>query len=169
LVLVRRDNVEHLVMIGGPTDVVVEANIAKAGPLSRGTAIVGDPEPAATLAHTLPRPEDGAEESWPLQPQQPAAWPRASRKVADENIPLMHDEFQARPAHGPARPQESAPLPLAPEPPEDPLSQRKGRSMPTRPPLVEPRAEAAKDHGQAPGVRHQQPSERSVSWPPQLE
>ena len=48
-------------MIGGPTDVVVEANIAKAGLLSRGTAIVGDPEPAATLGRTLPLPEDGAE------------------------------------------------------------------------------------------------------------
>jgi flagellar protein FliO/FliZ len=144
LVLVRRDNVEHLVMIGGPTDVVVEANIAKEGPLSRGTAIVGDPEPAATLARTLPLPGDGAEESWPLQPEDSPS--RAPRKVADENIPLMHDEFQARPARGLARPQESAPLPLAPEPPVDPLSQRKG---------------------QEPGVRHQQPSERAVSWPPQ--
>src|SRR3954463_13528948 len=30
LVLIRRDNVEHLVMIGGPTDVVIEANIVRA-------------------------------------------------------------------------------------------------------------------------------------------
>jgi len=30
LVLVRRDNVEHLVMIGGPTDVVIEPNISRA-------------------------------------------------------------------------------------------------------------------------------------------
>src|SRR5947208_15919070 len=30
LVLVRRDNIEHLLMIGGPTDVVVEANIVRA-------------------------------------------------------------------------------------------------------------------------------------------
>ena len=29
LVLIRRDNVEHLMMIGGPTDVVVEANIVR--------------------------------------------------------------------------------------------------------------------------------------------
>ena len=28
LVIVRRDNVEHLLLIGGPTDVLVEANIA---------------------------------------------------------------------------------------------------------------------------------------------
>ena len=30
LVLVRRDNIEHLLMIGGPTDIVVEANIVRA-------------------------------------------------------------------------------------------------------------------------------------------
>src|SRR6201994_3187062 len=29
LVLVRRDNVEHLLMIGGPTDIVVESNIVR--------------------------------------------------------------------------------------------------------------------------------------------
>src|SRR6478752_7172591 len=32
LVLVRRDNVEHLLMIGGPTDVVVELNIVRGAP-----------------------------------------------------------------------------------------------------------------------------------------
>ena len=32
LVLVRRDNVEHLLMIGGPTDIVVEPNIVRATP-----------------------------------------------------------------------------------------------------------------------------------------
>jgi flagellar protein FliO/FliZ len=32
LVLVRRDNTEHLLMIGGPTDIVVEANIVRAMP-----------------------------------------------------------------------------------------------------------------------------------------
>src|SRR5919197_558697 len=30
LVLIRRDNVEHLLMIGGPTDVVIEPNILRA-------------------------------------------------------------------------------------------------------------------------------------------
>src|SRR5437763_15027475 len=32
LVLVRRDNIEHLLMIGGPTDIVVEPNIVRASP-----------------------------------------------------------------------------------------------------------------------------------------
>src|SRR6202163_2608858 len=30
LILIRRDNVEHLLMIGGPTDVVIEPNIVRA-------------------------------------------------------------------------------------------------------------------------------------------
>src|SRR3954465_5801722 len=32
LVLVRRDNIEHLLMIGDPTDIVVESNIVRATP-----------------------------------------------------------------------------------------------------------------------------------------
>src|SRR3954465_1013962 len=32
LVLVRRDNVEHLLMIGGPSDIVVEPNIVRSVP-----------------------------------------------------------------------------------------------------------------------------------------
>src|SRR6266571_3586758 len=32
LILVRRDNVEHLLMIGGPSDIVVEPNIVRAVP-----------------------------------------------------------------------------------------------------------------------------------------
>src|SRR5262249_37818033 len=35
LILVRRDNVEHLLMIGGPSDIVVEPNIVRATPAAR--------------------------------------------------------------------------------------------------------------------------------------
>jgi len=34
LVLIRRDNVEHLLMIGGPSDVVIEQNIVRAVPVA---------------------------------------------------------------------------------------------------------------------------------------
>src|SRR5262249_54197453 len=34
LVLIRRDNVEHLLMIGGPSDVVIEQNIMRAVPVA---------------------------------------------------------------------------------------------------------------------------------------
>src|SRR6185369_5608987 len=52
LVLVRRDNVEHLLMIGGPTDIVVEPNIVRAMPsrdqLPPRPAVAG-PEPQARV------------------------------------------------------------------------------------------------------------------------
>src|SRR5437868_2363356 len=35
LVLIRRDNVEHLILIGGPTDIVVEQNIVRAVPVTQ--------------------------------------------------------------------------------------------------------------------------------------
>ena len=49
LVLVRRDNVEHLLMIGGPTDIVVEPNIVRATPardqMAQRPAIGSEPPP----------------------------------------------------------------------------------------------------------------------------
>src|SRR6201999_3168140 len=52
LVLVRRDNVEHLLMIGGPTDIVVEPNIVRAMPARDQMAArpVGGVEPPPRIA-----------------------------------------------------------------------------------------------------------------------
>src|SRR6187397_2550507 len=67
LVLIRRDNVEHLLMIGGPTDVVVEPNIVRVAAAPRD---VVPGRPAAASADTLPRAVPLGEGSmWPLQPQ----------------------------------------------------------------------------------------------------
>ena len=52
LVLVRRDNVEHLLMVGGPTDVVVEPNIVRAVAAPREATAARAPAPAT---ETLPR------------------------------------------------------------------------------------------------------------------
>ena len=38
LVIVRRDNVEHLIMIGGPTDILIEANIVRGQAANRDVA-----------------------------------------------------------------------------------------------------------------------------------
>src|SRR4051794_38752301 len=71
LVIIRRDNVEHLLMIGGPTDVVVETNIVRA-------AAVGarDAAPARNGAEAPPRAPEPV--SW--QPE-PAAAPAAERRA----------------------------------------------------------------------------------------
>src|SRR5215213_7155885 len=50
LVLVRRDNIEHLIMIGGPSDIVVETNIVRAMPArdqvaQRGPGAAAEPQP----------------------------------------------------------------------------------------------------------------------------
>ena len=98
LVLIRRDNVEHLLMIGGPTDVVVEPNIVRAIP----TAPARETPPARVtggLADTLPRavplaapraartaapaPEENA--SW-SPPPEPAPVPAPTR-TSQDNAP----------------------------------------------------------------------------------
>ena len=67
LILVRRDNVEHLLMIGGPTDVVVEANIVRAVAAPRDVALAR-PAAAEPLPRAIPLPDNG-NGSWPLQPE----------------------------------------------------------------------------------------------------
>ena len=100
LILVRRDNIEHLVLIGGPTDVVVEANIVRAAPATREAALTRPPPAAETLPRAPPLPENG-NGSWPLRPE-PMGPPRpAPRMEPDEQVnwPLpQHGEAPPRPA-----------------------------------------------------------------------
>jgi hypothetical protein len=80
LILVRRDNVEHLLMIGGPTDVLVEPSIVRAG----ATRDLPSARPATGGADTLSRPLPlGEGSTWPLQPQSEPARP-ARQPVANE-------------------------------------------------------------------------------------
>ena len=93
LVLVRRDNIEHLLMIGGPTDIVVEANIVRAMPGREPIAqrpAVGSTEPSPRVA---PLPDtswsDGeaarADTFDHAEPQMPEPPPRPVRpSFADE-------------------------------------------------------------------------------------
>ena len=81
LVLVRRDNIEHLLMIGGPTDIVVEPNIVRAttrDQMSPRPAVAGT-EPPPRVA-PLPDPgwsdgdgarADGFDHPEPQMPEPP--------------------------------------------------------------------------------------------------
>jgi len=64
LVLIRRDNIEHLLMIGGPTDLVVEPNIVR----SAAREVAREPARVATPAELGARPSSAVENGWPLQP-----------------------------------------------------------------------------------------------------
>src|ERR1700751_1724916 len=65
LILVRRDNIEHLLMIGGPSDIVVEPNIVRA--VSAARDIGRAPAGIEALTRAIPLPENDG--SWPLQPE----------------------------------------------------------------------------------------------------
>lgn len=78
LVLVRRDDIEHLLLIGGPTDVVVERDIRLAAP--RRPALTGDggqqqaprpraPQPAAAPARQAPAPQPVNAAPAPVRPR----------------------------------------------------------------------------------------------------
>jgi flagellar biogenesis protein FliO len=121
LVLVRRDNVEHLLLIGGTTDIVVEPTIIRGVSMgvrqrqaqamrANGQQPVPQPPPVAEAPVQeqpvpVPMPADLAPQ---LAPQQPAPR-RAPPPVASEPIPFPQ----------PARAEE-APAPPPPPPPEQP-------------------------------------------------
>ena len=122
LILIRRDNVEHLLMIGGPSDVVVEANIVRAAAAARDTAV---PRPPAA-PDALPRPVPlGEGNMWPLQPTpEPAPAARPRPQVIDE------------PAQWNAEPEA-----LPPPPPRRPEPRFEPRAEPRPEPRAEPRAD----------------------------
>ena len=154
LLLVRRDNVEHLMMIGGPSDVVVEANIVRAAPATvREPAAPRIPAPGEILERTLPLPEAASNGSWPLQPEAPAlpVRPAAPARRGPRIEPMPEEPISVAPpqAEPIPRPQREALTALAddlsavvpPTAPVMPLPPRSRPSPPTRLQPAEPRSE----------------------------
>lgn len=148
LVLVRRDDVEHLILIGGPTDVVVEQNIRQgqrpearapqaapareAGPAPAPAPVTPRaPQPAARVADAPPRfaPERAAPPAAPSRPQQER--PQAERRQPIPPVPPAHT---AEPQY--RVPAEAAPARRMPIPPVPPV-------LPAQAAAPEPAAEAA--------------------------
>jgi hypothetical protein len=101
LVLIRRDNVEHLLMIGGPSDIVVEQNIVR-GQASANREIAGSR--GTGMSDGLPRAVPLAEPSaWPLQPE-PAPAPRAARTAVVEEVAQWSFEPAPPPMPAPRAP-----------------------------------------------------------------
>lgn len=115
LVLVRRDNVEHLVMIGGPTDIVIESGIG-------AIPIVRDVEQPELKA--LPRQESEPKRAEPQIPQERRAALPQQQPVAAAAPTFIPEE----PVKQPQRP-EPPPVP-APRPAPAPAA---AASMPPRP------------------------------------
>jgi flagellar protein FliO/FliZ len=149
LILVRRDNVEHLLMIGGLTDIVVEPNIVRAVAAPREVTVPRPPAAVEMLPRTMPLPEDAASGSWPLQPESTVAagGPRPPRTEPSPERPAAWP-LQA-PAETPTRAQRNTLAALADELSTRPVAPRSRPGATTRPhpleqrlePHVEPRTE----------------------------
>ena len=96
LVLIRRDNVEHLLMIGGPSDLVVEPNIVRAVAARDVPRDQRVPRRCRAAARQTPTIENG----WPLQP---ATEPAPAHVLTDPLRPKSHG-LRPNPAPGHARP-----------------------------------------------------------------
>ena len=108
LVLIRRDNVEHLILIGGPTDVVIEPHIVRAAVAPREAA--PRPLPAGeAVPRALPLGEGSM---WPLQPESaPRAEPMLPRPE-----PAARPEPTLPRSEPPVRLQRPAPPPVQTQP-----------------------------------------------------
>ena len=139
LVIIRRDNAEHLLMIGGPTDVVVETNIVRAGPLAARDATPGrngtEPQLRAGPESTQWQPDVAA---------QPAAAPamRAAPRVVADDTWHTPDEALASPAVQ-APPALQAPPVRAARPAETLASLAQELSQPQAPRVAQPEAAPA--------------------------
>jgi flagellar protein FliO/FliZ len=122
LVMVRRDNVEHLIMIGGPNDVVIETNVLRGERPTVGRSetrqseadpvLLPDPTPVLRAPVAEPKYEPRPE------PKPEPRIERAPAAVAPPPAPVRPVEV-APPA--PVRPVEAAPPPPpAPPPPVPP-------------------------------------------------
>ena len=135
LVLVRRDNVEHLLMIGGPSDIVVEPNIVRAMPNRDQMA----PRPA--VGEQPPRIAPLPDTAWSDEAAREAARSDARSTDASDHHAEPH---MPEPPPRPARPsfadevRRPAPPPM-PERRSDPLTGFAPESISGRPEPASPR------------------------------
>ncbi len=156
LVLVRRDNVEHLVMIGGPTDIVIESGIG-AIPFMKD---VRDPQEDALIARDADRSVSTDRQRALAQAPQEDVLP-ASAFVAPEMKTEANEERRKPMAStAPMKPQPAAspspapavtarPVPTAPVAPPQPAA-RKPQPTPATPPVSAAAPSASTPNREAP-------------------
>ena len=106
LVLVRRDDVEHLIMIGGPTDIVIESRIGEAAEKPASLEAADQSAPASA---PVPVPVPMMRAQLEAAPEAPA--PVRIAPAEPQNAPPIR-------SHAPAEPYvpERAPIEARPEP-----------------------------------------------------
>ena len=136
LLLVRRDDVEHLLLVGGPSDIVVEANIdreaeiaakTKARPVAAPRPQPQTPRPQETpqpaaAAQASPRPQPALQPQRPATPNPHAQTPQ--RSPSAPTPPASSPNDAARPASGERGPLRPLDWPGTSGSPSRPLSER---------------------------------------------
>lgn len=147
LVLVRRDNVEHLLMIGGPSDIVVEPNISRAGATGREAAIPRAPATDNSWMESEPTELPPPPES-PRMPRPPIAVDEP-RRPAPPPIPERRPEPRHEPRPEPMAAFAPEPMPRATPRAVKPPMPRPPMAPPVAPPVTAPAAAAADTASQA--------------------
>jgi flagellar protein FliO/FliZ len=99
LVLIRRDNTEHLLMIGGPSDLVIEPNIVRAAPIPG----VCEPRPGASADLPTRQPAPPDPQGWP-QPFGPEIAAPALTPSVMPPEPPFHTAVAPEPRRAPVQP-----------------------------------------------------------------
>lgn len=171
LVLVRRDDVEHLILIGGHNDMVVETGIGAAGAKAdkqRDAAPGARREPAGAGPADRPDEGSGAEVAAASAVSRPAGKPSAPEMTpAAEPRPTPRPDPAPPPAPPVAKPQ-----PKPPERVEPTLSEPRGASPvgpaavpPNRAPDVAPPLQA-RPQQPAPAVDHRPAAQTAAASAP---
>jgi flagellar protein FliO/FliZ len=181
LVLIKRDNVEHLLMIGGPVDIVVEANIARTGTVAR------EPRPIPDIARPeIPQTADAPDWSLPLEQTRPlrtadldAALPeppvRTAREAMVDSMRAVRSGAAARrsPAEVETPPEEVVAPALMPAPAEgnhrpQPVPELRRTPLPPEPPrpMPMPMPEPAAPVAEMPPPKRNVPPPPPRSMPP---
>jgi len=161
LVIVRRDNVEHLLLIGGPTDVLVEPNIVRAAPAqsARDLASLRIPTPMHEPAPLPIAPLDS--DDWEPEPPPPRQEPVRAEPVRAEPVraePARVEPVRAEPRIEPVRAEHA---PRAEVRADSPMrAEAAPRAEPT--PRQEPAPRHAPAHRAEP-VIHLEPAARATA------
>ncbi len=156
LVLVRRDDVEHLVMIGGPVDVVVEQNIRR-NPQGKPAAARPQMRPVPKQAKAPPPAPVKAAPAAParMAPAAPAkSAPAARQATPPVQQPAAAPVRQATPPAAPAVPAAPVQKP-APAAPENKLHGTISRAAVSAASVTAATAKAASTAGSTPQVEPQ--------------
>jgi len=136
LVLIRRDNVEHLLLLGGPTDVVVETSIVRGAPVQ--AAALREVPAAQAPVYVEPDPPMPAQRTSLREAARQAAGelPAPAPTLRSETAMRMPETARPEPARPAAQP---APQPaLRPEPTRSPSPPPVARAEPPRPDIARP-------------------------------